>query len=72
MIFLCFIQNLTIAGSKEDFKSVFPNKAFAIILDPYIQVEKRGFLFFQGFKYESISTPKINDKVGASGVLYLA
>jgi hypothetical protein len=28
--------------------------------------------FFQGFKYESISTPKITDKVGASGVLYLA
>jgi hypothetical protein len=27
MIFLCFIQNLTIAGSKEDFKSFFPNKA---------------------------------------------
>ena len=26
----------------------------------------------QGFKYESISTPKITDKVGASGVLYLA
>jgi hypothetical protein len=23
MIFLCFIQNLTIAGSKEDFKSFF-------------------------------------------------
>jgi hypothetical protein len=33
MIFLCFIQNLTIAGSKEDFKSFFPNKAFVIILD---------------------------------------
>jgi hypothetical protein len=32
--------------------------------------EKRGFLFFQGFKYESISTSKITDKVGASGVLY--
>jgi hypothetical protein len=37
MIFLCFIQNLTIAGSKEDFKSFFPNKAFVIILDPYIK-----------------------------------
>jgi hypothetical protein len=33
MIFLCFIQNLTIAGSKEDFKSFFPTKAFAIVLD---------------------------------------
>jgi hypothetical protein len=55
MIFLCFIQNLTIAGSKEDFKSFFGVS-----------------FFFQGFKYESISTPKITDKVGASGVLYLA
>jgi hypothetical protein len=32
MIFLCFIQNLTIAGSKEDFKSFFPNNAFVIIV----------------------------------------
>jgi hypothetical protein len=32
-----YFQNLTIAGSKEDFKSFFPNKAFVIILDPYIK-----------------------------------
>jgi hypothetical protein len=42
MIFLCFIQNLTIAGSKEDFKSFFPNKAFVIILDPW----KKGVSYF--------------------------
>jgi hypothetical protein len=36
-------------------------------------MSKKGVSYiFQGFKYESISTPKITDKVGASGVLYLA
>jgi hypothetical protein len=40
--------------------------------DFWVEWKKGGFLFFQRFKYESISTPKITDKVGASGVLYLA
>jgi hypothetical protein len=40
--------------------------------DFWVEWKKGVSYFFQGFKYESISTPKITDKVGASGALYLA
>ena len=40
--------------------------------DFWVEWKKGVSYFFQGFKYESISTPKITDKVRASGVLYLA
>lgn len=35
--------------------------------DFWVEWKKGVSYFFQGFKYESISTPKITDKVGASG-----
>jgi hypothetical protein len=40
--------------------------------DFWVEWKTEVSYFFQGFKYESISTSKITDKVGASGVLYLA
>ena len=38
--------------------------------DFWVEWKKEVSDFFQGFKYESISTSIITDKVGASGVLY--
>ena len=40
--------------------------------DFWVEWKKGVSDYFQGLKYESISTPKITAKVGASGVLYLA
>jgi hypothetical protein len=56
MIFLCFIQNLTIAGSKEDFKSFFPTwleLSINYFEDFWVRWKKGVSYFFRGLNMNS-------------------